>query len=821
MLIHDEKGLIVCFFTPFQDTVAVFFLIFACVKTSTEEVSANYNPLTMKPVYIIILFCLNIMSVYSRHTTTYDIHSGLPHWVVSGIVQDRQGFIWVATWNGLCRYDGYEFRQIKAKPGDGTHISSEVIRKMELDARGNIVCRTTAGSFMLDTRDYRLYDVARHVPPTITSQEGTPPFTDSEGNRWQIERYGITKTISEYRPASLVSGTEDVQARAFMKDNRQRWWLATKEDETVRIYDKTNRLIGYVGSDGRIHKQKTRFGYRAYCLMQTHGGDVWVGCKPGALLRLRPVSESSFEITRIDSRQCDIIYHIVEDHDGRLWLASFGGGVQCVPNPLSANPEPVGFRGGGEDIGRDKVRRLLVTSGGTLVCATTNGLVVGRIDSRNISKTTFRRLTRDGERKESLCNNAVMDIADDGKGHIFIATENHGIDMIDEAALMDKEPSFTNFNSSNSSLTSDACIAMAVKDSSRIFVVCVDRVMEFEPERDRTVTYARSFWNDRCHFSEERPLRLYDGSWIFGQEQGAYVATCRNMETRDVTPPIRLTCLSVNGKLPDLGVCARDTIFIDTDERNFSLSFAALCYHDNSEICYRSRIGEAAWSVADKQRTLTFYDIQPGEYVLEIQSTDRYGRWVDNNRKVVIVVKYHWYETLWARIMLWLLITGVIAAVVHTMFYIRSLTRQRRELLDKYMSLLDSGKTENVGQDAQRIDSLPGDLSESDRKFLQRVKLYIEENIGNSEANIDDMAVFAASSRSSLNRKLRSLVGITAAQLLINARMRQAARMLSCPEGGVKPNISDVAYKCGYADTRYFSRCFKKKYGVAPSEYSG
>lgn len=382
--------------------------------------------------------------------------------------------------------------------------------------------------------------------------------------------------------------------------------------------------------------------------------------------------------------------------------------------------------------------------------------------------------------------------------------------MIDEAALMDKEPSFTNFNSSNSSLTSDACIAMAVKDSSRIFVVCVDRVMEFEPERDRTVTYARSFWNDRCHFSEERPLRLYDGSWIFGQEQGAYVVTCRNMETRDVTPPIRLTCLSVNGKLPDLGVCARDTIFIDTDERNFSLSFAALCYHDNSEICYRSRIGEAAWSVADKQRTLTFYDIQPGEYVLEIQSTDRYGRWVDNNRKVVIVVKYHWYETLWARIMLWLLITGVIAAVVHTMFYIRSLTRQRRELLDKYMSLLDSGKTENVGQDAQRIDSLPGDLSESDRKFLQRVKLYIEENIGNSEANIDDMAVFAASSRSSLNRKLSSLVGITAAQLLINARMRQAARMLSCPEGGVKPNISDVAYKCGYADTRYFSRCFKR-----------
>lgn len=762
-----------------------------------------------------------MICAYPQRTTTYDIHSGLPHWVVSGIVQDRQGFIWVSTWNGLCRYDGYEFRQIKARPGDGTHISSEVIRKMELDGRGNILCRTTGGSFMFDTREYRLYDVARHVPPPIASHEGTASLTDREGNQWQIERYGITKTVSERRPASLVSGTEDVQARAFMRDNRQRWWLATKDDETVRIYDKANRLIGYVGGDGRIHKEKIRFGYRAYCLVQTRGGDVWVGCKPGALLRLRPMSDNEFEVKRIDSRLCDVIYHIVEDHDGRLWLASFGGGIQCVPDPSSANPETVGFSGGEADVEHDKVRRLLITSDGNLVCATTNGLVVGRIDRRDIRRTTFRRLTRDGERKESLCNNAVMDVTADVRGRIFVATVNHGIDMIDGKGLMAPEPSFTNFNSANSSLTSDACLAMTMKDDGRILVVCADRVMEFEPDSDRTVTYARSFWTDRCHFSEERPLRLYDGSWIFGQEQGAYVATRRSMETRDVTPPIRLTCLSVNGKLPDLGVCARDTIVIDTDERNFSLSFAALCYHDNSEICYRSRIGDAAWSVADKQRTLTFYDMQPGEYVLEIQSTDRYGRWTDNNRKVVIVVKYHWYETLWARIMLWLLIAGVISAVIHTMFYIRSLNRQRRELLDKYMTLLDSGKMPEAGPDEQRMDSLPGNLSDSDRKFLQRVEQYIEENIGNSEANIDDMAAFAASSRSSLNRKLRSLVGITAAQLLIDARMRQAARMLSRPADGGKPNISDVAYKCGYADTRYFSRCFKKKYGVAPSEYSG
>lgn len=49
------------------------------------------------------------------------------------------------------------------------------------------------------------------------------------------------------------------------------------------------------------------------------------------------------------------------------------------------------------------------------------------------------------------------------------------------------------------------------------------------------------------------------------------------------------TELVINGKQPMTGVCARDTIVIDTDERNFSISFAALDYTDNTGICYRSR----------------------------------------------------------------------------------------------------------------------------------------------------------------------------------------------------------------------------------------
>lgn len=775
----------------------------------------------LKSLFLAYIFTL---AATAQRSVTYDNRSGLSHWIVSDVLQDRQGFIWLSTWNGLNRFDGYEFRQIKTRPGDGTDIKSEVIRRIMQDGKGNIVCRTESGFFRFDTHNYRLEDVADTTMYDMPPIGKPAPFRDSEGNVWTVERYGVTKTCTAHHPAKIVTGTENVQARAFMRDRKNRWWLATKEDECIRIYDGRNVLAGFLGSDGRLHGEKTPFGHRAYTIVQTRGGDIWAGCKPGALIRMRERADGTFEIRRIRGAElaCDIIYHIIEDGAGRLWLATFGGGVVCIPNPEADNPMFISFKINGAESKGCKVRRLLLTRRGNIVCATTNGIVTGRINRSDVRKSVFRRLGRDGKRSGSLCNNATMDVVQDGRGRIFIATENSGIDMTDEEELFGDEPSFAHFNTANSSLTSDACLAMTVKGGGHILVVCTDRVMDFMPYGDSTVTYSRRFWSAACHFSEERPLRLPDGSWLFGQEQGAYIATPHNMDTRGYKPPLLFTELMVSGKQPVTGICTTDTVVLGTDERNFSISFAALDYTDNTDICYRSRLDGSPWSRAGNDRTLTFYDMAPGTHTLTVQSTDRYGRWVDNARRLTIIVTPHWHETLWARMAEWLLFAGMITGVVYTVFYIRNMNRQWRELLVKYMALLDRADGGQSPAEKAEAPALPAELPESDRRFLGLVMRYIEENIGNSDANIDDMAAFAATSRSNLNRKLRSLVGITAAQLLIDARMQRAAQMLgaAAAEDG-KPRIAEIAYACGYSDPRYFSRCFRQKYGVTPSEYHG
>ena len=777
----------------------------------------------MQRLIIQILLLCGMVTATAKDTLTYDIHSGLSHWIVSDILQDKQGFLWFSTWNGLNRYDGYEFRQIKTKPGDGTRIQSEVIRGIDLDEDGNIICYTDNERFLLDTREYKLTDMVsdRHKHNTRTLKNNT--LTDKGGNQWVLNRYGVTKISPNHHPAQVVSGTENVQARAFLKDSKKRWWLATKEDECVRIFNSSNELIGYIGADGNIHKEKTTIGHRLYCIIQTAGGDIWMGCKPGALLRLREKPGGTFEIKRIKPQglTCDIIYHMAEDKEGRLWVGTFGDGPQCIVNPQAENPSCVNFMDNKLfEKGREKVRRLLVTDEGNIICATTRGLLTMAVNSSDIKASSFRRLTRNGKDEGSLCNNATMDVMSDGKGNIIIATENNGIDMIAEKDLMTDKPVFRHFNRANSSLTSDACLAITSKGNGNLLVVCTDRMMEFDPYNDSTTTYSTRFWSDACHFSEERPIQLFDGTWLFALEQGAFTATQHNLNTRGYKPAMVFTQLSINGKEPDMGICMKDTVVMNVGERDFTISFAAIDYTDNTGIMYRSRMNGQAWSVAGTDRSLTFYNMQPGHYTLEVQSTDRYGRWVDNNKTLVIVITPEWYETLPVRIAGWIIIIAIITGVVYTVFYVKDLKRQRSELLEKYMSLLNApAATEKKSAEENEAVLMP-ELSAEDSRFLERVRRYIAENIGNSDANINDMAAFAATSPSNLNRKLRSLVGITAAQLLIDARMQKARQILESSDNCEKTNIADVAYRCGYSDARYFSRCFKQKYNVTPSEFA-
>jgi len=113
----------------------------------------------------------------------------------------------------------------------------------------------------------------------------------------------------------------------------------------------------------------------------------------------------------------------------------------------------------------------------------------------------------------------------------------------------------------------------------------------------------------------------------------------------------------------------------------------------------------------------------------------------------------------------------------------------------------------------------PADIeaTDVDRTFLERMVAIIEERMGDPAFSVEALAGALHLSPSQLTRKVRALIEQTPGGVIRSMRLHRAADLLKQNAG----SISEIAYRTGFADHAHFSRAFKARYGVTPSEYRG
>lgn len=263
---------------------------------------------------------------------------------------------------------------------------------------------------------------------------------------------------------------------------------------------------------------------------------------------------------------------------------------------------------------------------------------------------------------------------------------------------------------------------------------------------------------------------------------------------------------------------------------------------DASNIQYAFRLegDENQWNFIGRNHSATFLDMEPGTYHLQIRSTNSNGEWMDNIRTLTIIVKPTFWETPWAKLLWILLIAGVVYAIVRTFLYIKAIKRKQHDTLEAYLRLMEERENERTiyektgerGSEGTRNVSTPEDsskgnlsptsprplvpsLSEADEAFMRRVMDFMEKHLSDSEVNIQDMADATATSKTNLNRKMKSLLGVTPADFLRQSRIQRACQLLCETE----MSISEIALTCGFADQNYFSKAFRSQKGVSPSSF--
>ena len=114
------------------------------------------------------------------------------------------------------------------------------------------------------------------------------------------------------------------------------------------------------------------------------------------------------------------------------------------------------------------------------------------------------------------------------------------------------------------------------------------------------------------------------------------------------------------------------------------------------------------------------------------------------------------------------------------------------------------------------FESLDVSLTSVDQKLLEKAFQIVKDNIANQDFNIAQFSEDLGVSRSMLFTKIKAWVDATPNDFIQEIRLNYAAKLLEIH----KLSVSEVSYKVGFKRPKYFSQCFKKKYGLTPSEFS-
>lgn len=132
---------------------------------------------------------------------------------------------------------------------------------------------------------------------------------------------------------------------------------------------------------------------------------------------------------------------------------------------------------------------------------------------------------------------------------------------------------------------------------------------------------------------------------------------------------------------------------------------------------------------------------------------------------------------------------------------INSVMERRRQIKNAYAGI--------------SMDRLSDDMPDRDEDFLRKLDTVVAEHLSDPDFNNTTIEEALFLSHSSLNRRMKSLLGTTPNDYIRRKRLSCAAQMLS--KGGVR--INEVCYAVGFNSPSYFSKCFRKEYGMLPAEW--
>jgi ligand-binding sensor domain-containing protein len=404
---------------------------------------------------------------------------GMSQTTVFSIVTDDRGYVWMATEDGLNRFDGESFDIYRNEPGDPSSLPANTVRALRKDEQGNIWVATEGGG--LARWDAGSNSFTRF---TLGGSFARALLTDKGGQIWVALRdSGVDRLDPE--SGEVTHFRHDPASEGSLSDDNV-YALVQSIDGTVWVG--TNSGLDYFDSDSQsfvhIELRKNHKATAVRSLFADRSGILWVGTKDRGLVRLDPstgelsdyrhdpydtasISDDCVQqiledglgnlwvgtaegLDLLDREEGEFLHFVpedarviagsgaitslFEDEDQLLWVGTELGGVSLWKNPSEADDIDDPFEVHSVDV----VTSFVEDNKGHLFVGTVGeGLI--RIDRKTGDEVRF---SNDPESSKSLSDDRVMSLFKDSRGRVWVGTQRGGLNLYSS-----RKENFKNFRS--------------------------------------------------------------------------------------------------------------------------------------------------------------------------------------------------------------------------------------------------------------------------------------------------------------------------------------------------------------------------------------
>ncbi|WP_321333012.1 two-component regulator propeller domain-containing protein [uncultured Bacteroides sp.] len=527
-------------------------------------------------------------------------------------------------------------------------------------------------------------------------------FSDKQGNLWICTHSKGLEKIT-FSPSKFYLDTPEPhdyeslsnEVRALYEDNEQNMWVGLKNG-ILRVYDKNNHYTGYLTESGTISFTGNPLRGVTYSLMQDRKGILWIATKGDGLIRAEKTGKSSpmYKLTRYEYNADDIyslsnnnVYSVYEDHHGRIWVATFAGGLNYMSKDKRGNVIFINHRNNLKGYPIDncyKVRFVTSDNKGHLWVGTTTGAISFNENFVNPEDIHFNQYSRIPSDVNSLSNNDVHWIIATKKKELYLATFGGGLNKL---VSMDKngQAKFKSYTVDDG-LPSDVLLSVREDHKGSLWISTENGISKFIPSQNRFENYDDKSLPVRVRFNEAASAITASGNIFFGASNGIFSFNPDSIRKSNYIPPIAFSRLLISSKevvpgkseILKQGLDETPELKLSHNENIFSIQYAALDYTNPANIQYAYMLQgfEDNWIYADKQRSATYTNLPKGHYTFKVKSTNSDGVWVENTRTIDIIVLPSFWETPLAYLLYILFILLIIFVAVYILFTIYRLKHE-------------------------------------------------------------------------------------------------------------------------------------------------